>query len=390
MNTTKPQVLLNPLPVPAGPWTYISMDFIGALPKSNGYTVILVLVDRFTKYSHFIPLKHPFTAPVVAQTFLQNIWKLHGPPKSIVSDRDKIFTSSFWRELFKLWNTKLMMSTTYHPQIDGQSERVNQCLEMYLRCAIHDTPTKWHSWLPLAEFWYNTNYHTTLGCSPYKALYGHEPNYGTFDTMLVTENVDVQQWIAMNQGHSALLKEHLLSAQAKVKHYADKHRSDRIFMVGDSVYLKLQPYAQNSVVNRPCKKLAYKYYGPFEILERIGEVAYKLDLPEAALIHPVFHMSQLKEHIPDHTPVFSELPAGMDLATSDTIPEAILDRRLVKRGMNSHLQVLIKWSSHDAAGATWEDYESIKLRFPLAPAWGHAGSEGEATVSAMGNTLTTA
>lgn len=217
--------LLQPLPLPSGPWTDISMDFIEALPKSDGFTVILVVVDRFTKYSHFIPLKHPFTTPMVAQAFVNNVVKLHGPPQSIVSDRDKIFTSSFWKGLFKAWNTKLQMSTAYHPQTDGQSERVNQCLEMYLRCAVHDTPSKWHSWLPLAEFWYNTNYHTALGCSPYRALYGHEPHYGIFAKLVESDNMDVQQWITDNQNNYALLKEHLLRAQSKMKHYADVHRT---------------------------------------------------------------------------------------------------------------------------------------------------------------------
>jgi hypothetical protein len=149
------------------------------------------------------------------------------------------------------------------------------------------------------------------------------------------------------------------------------------------VYLKLQPYAQNSVVNRPCRKLAYKYYGPFEILEKIGNAAYKLSLPPSALIHPVFHVSQLKEHIPDHTPVFKEIPVTLDLAGTDTVPELILDRKMVKRGNSSQMQVLIQWSHQLPTAATWEDYETLKLRFPEAPAWGHAGSQGETTVSTV-------
>jgi hypothetical protein len=126
-----------------------------------------VVVDRFTKYAHFFPLKHPFTPQGVAQIMIDSIVKLHGIPKTIVSDRDTIFTISFWRHLFKLLNIKLALSTTYHPQTDGQSERVNQCLEMYLRCAVHSNPQKWKSWLSLAELWYNTSFHSSLGCSPF-------------------------------------------------------------------------------------------------------------------------------------------------------------------------------------------------------------------------------
>ena len=154
------------------------MDFIEGLPSSSGCTVILVVVDRFTKYAHFLPLKHPFTAAQVAQLFLDNVVKLHSTPKSIVSDRDKIFTSIFWKELFKRCDTQLALTTAYHPQSDGQSERVNQCLEMYLRCAVHSSPTKWKQLLPLAEFWYNSSHHTALGCSHFKALYGYETTYG--------------------------------------------------------------------------------------------------------------------------------------------------------------------------------------------------------------------
>lgn len=279
--------LLCPLPIPKGPWEDISMDFIEGLPKSSGYSVILVVVDRYTKYSHFIALKHPFTAAQIAQTFLLHIVKLHGMPYTITSDRDKIFTSHFWKELFRLWGTKLQMSTAYHPQTDGQTERVNQCLEMYLRCAVSEHPQQWSQWLPLAEFWYNSSYHSSLGCTPFKAVYGHEPNLGQLPQPLQATHPDLHGWLQERHHYSEFLHQHLNRAQTKMKSDADKKRSPREFTVGEKVFLKLQPYAQASVVNRPYPKLVMKFFGPFEILEKIGPAAYKLLLPSGSLVHPV-------------------------------------------------------------------------------------------------------
>jgi hypothetical protein len=163
---------LQPLPVPVAPWQDISLDFVEGLPKSDGFDSILVVVDRLTKFAHFIPLRHPFSAAQVAQALWDNVIKLHGVPLTMVSDRDKIFTSAMWREILQTAGTKLLYSTAYHLQTDGQTERVNQCLEMYLRSAIYDTPRQWRRWLPTAEFWYNTSFHASINCSPFKALYG--------------------------------------------------------------------------------------------------------------------------------------------------------------------------------------------------------------------------
>jgi hypothetical protein len=164
---TKPAGLLQPLPPPKEPWQDVTMDFIEGLPVSDSANVILVVVDRLTKYAHFLPLRHPYTTNYVAKAYMDNIVRLHGVPLSIASDRDKVFTSVFWRELMKSVGTKLHYSTAYHPQTDGQSERVNQCLEQYLRCIVQDNPKQWRKWLAMAEFWYNTSYHTAIGSFPF-------------------------------------------------------------------------------------------------------------------------------------------------------------------------------------------------------------------------------
>lgn len=161
------------------------MDFIEGLPKSKTYDVILVIVDRLTKYAHFLPHRHPFIATQVAKTFLDNVVKLHGVPRSIASDRDKVFTSNFRREHFQVVGTKLHYSTAYQPQTYGHTGRVNQCLEMYLRRAVPNCPKKWKSWLAMPEFWCNSNFQSSLGCSPFKALYGVEPNFGVMPNLSI-------------------------------------------------------------------------------------------------------------------------------------------------------------------------------------------------------------
>ena len=369
-----PAGLLQPLPIPTRPWSDITMDFIDGLPKSDGFEVILVVVDRLTKYSHFIPLKHPYTARGVATAVLDNVVKLHGVPSSIVSDRDRVFTSSFWKQLFRAVGTKLSYSTAYHPQTDGQSERVNQCLEQYLRCAAHDTPKQWRQWLPMAEFWYNSSYHTSLGCSPFKALYGIDPNFGTMPNLVHTGDISIMEVAEERQAFLNLLRDHLLRAQVRMKNQADKYRTDRQFAVGDQVLLKLQPYVQNSVVQRPSAKMALKFYGPYKVLARVGVAAYRLQLPTDSKIHNVFHISQLKPFTANYTPVFSELPAGVDLSSGEFFPQEILERRMVKKGNAAVPQIKVRWSSLSEDCATWEDYHVLQQRYPDAALWNDAAS----------------
>lgn len=199
------------------------MDFIEGLPKSETYDVILVIVDRLTKYAHFLPLRHSFTATQVAKSFLDNVMKLHGVPKSIISNRDKVFTSHFWRELFQAVGTKLHYSTVYHPQMDGQTKRVNQCMEMYLRCVVHNFPRKWKAWLSMAEFWYNLSFHSSLRCSPFKALYGMEPNFGGMPNLSIQSSAEAAEFTCDRQAYTEMLKTHLVRAQNRMKLQANKN-----------------------------------------------------------------------------------------------------------------------------------------------------------------------
>ena len=151
------------------------MDFITGLPKLGNKSLIMVIVDRLSKYAHFCALQHPFTTSKVAQIFMDQVFKLHGMPRSIVFYHDPTFTSNFWQELFKLQGTQLHLSTAYHPHTDGQREVVNKCLETYLRHFSSEKQNQWVQWLPLAEWWYNTSYHIATHMTPFEVVYGQKP-----------------------------------------------------------------------------------------------------------------------------------------------------------------------------------------------------------------------
>ncbi|KAD5507781.1 hypothetical protein E3N88_15484 [Mikania micrantha] len=245
-STLMPGRLLQPLAIPEAIWEDLSMDFISGLPFSKGFNVILVVVDRLSKYSHFIGLKHPYTAKGVADLFVKGVIRHHGIPKTIVSDCDPLFISNFWQEIFRLQGTKLQMSSAYHPKTDGQTEVVNRCLEAYLRCFASDQPKMWAQWLPWAEFWYNSTFHVSTGVTPFEMVYGKRPptifqySQGEIRVEAVAQELKDRDMIL--QG----LKRHLANAQSVMKSNADKHRRELKFMIGEWVYVKLQPYCQLS------------------------------------------------------------------------------------------------------------------------------------------------
>jgi len=277
---------------------------------------------------HYPILSRPYRS----QAYVDNIYKLHGLPMSIISDRDKIFTSQIWRELFRLTDTQLMMSSSYHPQTDGETERVNQCVENFLRCSVHACPKQWSKWLALAEFWYNTSYHSALGRSPFEVLYGHPPKHFGISNDTQLHSTNLEQWLLEKNLLNDLLQHHLSRAQQRMKAQADKHRSELEFAVGDLVYLKLQPYIQSSIAPRTNQKLSFRFFGPFRVLARVGMVAYKLDLPVDCRIHPVVHVSQLKRHVPPSVVVESDVRSVPTDHEEAVFPIQFQDSRSVQKG----------------------------------------------------------
>jgi hypothetical protein len=234
------------------------MDFVSGLPKSKGKDVILVVVDRLTKYAHFIALSHPYTVQKVAEMFMSNIIKLHGPPSVITTDKDAIFTSKLWQELFHSMKISLHFSTAYHPETDGQTERVNQCLEQYLRCMAFSEPKKWADWLPTAEWWYNCSYHTTIKMSPFQALYEYPSPFLTELRLLEIVSVEAHATLSDKENMLKVLQQNLALAQHDMKKFADPKRIVRSFNLGDMVYLKMQPHREHALGSENPLKLASK------------------------------------------------------------------------------------------------------------------------------------
>jgi transposase InsO family protein len=283
--------LLQPLELPYAPWQSIAMDFITDLPESSGCDQLWVVVDRFTKMAHFIPLqKDGKTTADLVKIFAREIWKLHGLPLDIISDRDSRFTSSTWKVFLGTLGIKPRMSTAFHPQTDGQTERLNQTIEAYLRSFVNHEMNDWVDLLPMAEFAYNNSVTTATGLSPFYANYGYNPN-GSNPSVTGARNPASQayaHWMhTVHEGTKLALEQ----TRERMRKYADQHRKEApAYQVGDLVMLD----GRNIRTRRPSRKLDHKLHGPFQVEKVISPTAVKLTLPRKWKIHNAFHVSLIE------------------------------------------------------------------------------------------------
>jgi transposase InsO family protein len=362
----RPAGLLRPLPKSQRKFDIITMDFVTGLPKTQkNFNAVWVIVDTLTKVAHFIPYRYGMAPEQMARLYVRELFRLHGAPTQIISDRDTRFTSHFWRRFQEALETKLSFSTAFHPQTDGQSERTIQTLEDMLRSCALTMGGDWESHLGLAEFAYNSSYHASIGMTPFEALYGHPvrtpvcwgppSTYTPTPSQLVNESTDTVK----------LIHERLRTAQDRQKKYADPKRRDFQLSVGEHAFLRVSP--TKGVVRFGVKgKLAPRYIGPFLILDRVGPCAYRLALPPSlAGVHNVFHVSQLRRYVPDPSHVLEAEPLQVerDLSYRER-PLRILDAQETQLRRRTIPRVLVQWEHHTPREATWELESEMRDRYP--------------------------
>ena len=283
-------------------------------------------MDRLTKTAHFLPINMKYKLEKIAELYTKEVVRLHGIPTSIISERDPRFTSKFWESLQKSLGTKIKLSSAYHPQRDGQIERTIQTLKDLLRACVIVQQRNWDDCLPLVEFTYNNSFHASIGMAPYEALYGRRCRtpicwYETGEQILLTPD-----FVQKQKEEIKMIKEKMKASQDRQKSYYDRRRKSLEFLIGDYVFLKVSP---TTGVRRALKsrKLSPKFIGPFEVLERVGSVAYQIALPpKFSNLHPVFHVSQLRKYIHDPSHVIHLDPIEVqDNLTYDVVPLKIID-----------------------------------------------------------------
>lgn len=360
-----PSGLLQPITIPEWKWDHVTMDFVSGLPMTpKKKDSVWVIVDRLTKSAHFIPVRVDYSLEKLAELYLNEIVQLHGVPISIISDRDPRFTSRFWKKLQEALGTKLNFSTSFHPQSDGQSERVIQILEDMLRSCIIEFEGSWEKYLPLAEFAYNNSYQSSIQMAPYEALYGCKCRTPLCWSELKESKIVGPELVLEAEEKVRIIRDRLKAAFDRQKSYADLKRKDIEFSVGDKVFLKVSPWKKVLRFGKK-GKLSPRFIGPYEILERVGPVAYRLALPpDLEKIHNVFHISMLRRYRSDPSHIISpeSIEIQPDLTYEDE-PVQILARE-VKELQNKRISLVKVLWSHKIEEATWEPEEAMRQQYP--------------------------
>ena len=365
----KPYGTLSSLPIPEYKWSDLTLDFIEGLPPSrdwNGavYNAILVVVDRLTKMTHYAPVTKDLDAEELHQVLDREVFRLHGLPNSIVTDRDSLITSKFWKVLMRYLQIDRRLSTAFHPQTDGQTERQNSTMEQYLRAYINFEQDDWVRWLPKAEFAYNNAYNSSTKMSPFFAMLGYHPRMSyehEVDKRSINPSAD--EVAKMHREIMNYLKEQLTEAQERQAKAFNNHAKERNYNIGEWVYLN----RGNIKTTRPCKKLDWKLIGPFQIVERYGKNAYRLNLPTNFRFHDVFHVSLLETDFSkgevDATTI--DIDASVEGKSDDYVVEDIIDSRIFDKGElreNSPggLHYLVDWLNYPESERTWEPVAGVR------------------------------
>lgn len=363
-STEKPAGLLQPLPIPRQKWDSVSLDLIVQLPQTrDGHTAIVTFVDRASKMIICEPTVNEVTAAELAKLYYKSVFRFHGVPSELVSDRDPKFTSEFWKALHKHLGTKLHMSTANHPQSDGQTERANHTIEDMLRAYVSPYHDDWDNHLIAVEFAYNDSLNPSIGYSPFYLNYGSHPNTPLSLICKTTQALpeDVANFASRMRADFARARHALKLAQATQAKYHNAHRRDVVFRVGDKVWLSASHLRRPHVENAS-KKLERKFLGPYRITEVISPVAYKLDIPKSWRIHPVINISHLKANkdgskdFPDR-PEYQPPPPPEHISGEDFYRiEAFRKHRYVR----NQLQFWIKWSGYGDDENTWKSAKFLQ------------------------------
>ncbi|GJW73627.1 putative reverse transcriptase domain-containing protein [Tanacetum coccineum] len=362
----KPSGLLQQPEIPEWKWEKITMDFVSGLPRTpSGYDSIWVIVDRLPKFAHFLPMKKTDSIEKLAQLYLKEIVCKHSVPTLIISDRDSLLTSRFWKSLQEAMGTQLDMGTAYHPETDGQSERTIQTLEDMLRACVIDFGSSWDRHLPLVEFSYNNSYHASIKAAPFEALYGQKCRTLVYWSEVGDSQLTGPKLVRETTEMIVQIKNRLLTARSRQKSYTDVRRKPMEFQVGDMVMLKVSPW-KGVIRFGKRSKLSPRYIGPFKIIERIGPVAYKLELPDKLCgIHSTFHVLNLKKCMADENLVvpLEEIQLDDKLHFIEE-PVEIIDRE-VKQLKQSQIPIFkVRWNSRRGPEYTWEREDFFKRNYP--------------------------